>query len=167
MRVVITGAPFSGKTTIVKLLSQIGFQTVPEAAEIVLRREKWENELDLQTKIYKLQLRLEESVDGHLVFLDRGLPDGIAYLEKKGETLPELVEASKNRYDYVFVPERLKFRPGGIRRESSDEEARQIEDRIISVYKRLGYNPVRVPLSDPKTRVRFILSKIGIYPHRL
>ncbi len=165
LRVVLTGGPCAGKTTVLNELSKLGFATVPEAAEILLRKHRFRNSVNFQKKICKLQLKLEEETEPRygLVFFDRGLPDGIAYMEMINRRIPKLEKLSKGRYDFVFVLDRLPFRSEGIRIESGDDEAEELHNRIINVYKRLNYTVFNVPVAPPKDRVRFILSKLGVY----
>jgi predicted ATPase len=82
---VITGGPGIGKTTIIELLAMKGYKIVPEAARMIIEEEKlvesdavpWKNLQLFQEKVAARQLELESVVKGDVIFLDRGIIDGL------------------------------------------------------------------------------------------
>ncbi len=167
-RIVLTGGPCSGKTTVARRLRELGFVVVPEAAETIIRSGKRpEGALEFQWEIFKLQLKLEEEHDGrnHILFLDRGIPDGIAYTRFWGYDPPgEFIKTARNRYDRVLFFERLPFRDEGFRVERSEEEANRAHRLIMEAYRELGYHLDIIPVAPIEERVRMVLRKVGIYP---
>jgi len=110
-----------------------------------------------------LEKKLE--IESHLqrndvIFLDRALPDSIAYYRLCGIDPFEAVEKSRTyRYKTVFLFERLLFEKDPVRSESENTAAR-LEDLLAEGYRMLGYRPVRVPLMPIGRRVDFILNTI-------
>lgn len=170
---VITGAPSSGKTSVIEALARRGYATEPEVArelieECLKRGEKLEdlhkrNEW-LQNEILSLKLERERRQDPQLlVFLDRGIPDSLTYFRIAGLSLSAVVEAAREfRYASVFIFDRLPLVRDGVRSES-DEIARQIDFALERDYIDLGYHPVRVPVMPIEARADFILSTLAEY----
>ena len=111
---VITGGPSSGKSTVIRLLKDMGYQTTVELARhyIDLQRmngrsteEIRSNQRQFQHKVLNLQIDLERRLDPlELVFLDRGLPNELAYYEFK--RIPyEFIGMTKNYIDLQGIAE--------------------------------------------------------------
>ena len=93
MRIVLTGGPGAGKTTVATAIVAADpdrFVLVPEAATCVydLLQTRWdcldtEGQRDVQRRIFRLQRQQEEAVakeqPGKVLLLDRGSVDGAAY----------------------------------------------------------------------------------------
>ena len=88
---VITGAPCSGKTTLIMELNRRGHTTVPETARALIEEgfrlgktigEIRSDELSFQRQILRAKLSMESSLPTtQTIFFDRGLPDSIAYFQ--------------------------------------------------------------------------------------
>lgn len=169
-KIVITGGPCSGKTTIIEELNKRGFPVLRETAkEIIATRRyipisKEESEIR-QDLIFNEQLAKEEKAErgfDEILFLDRGLIDGLGYSvlysgkESIRKYLP-IVETKK--YDAIFLFELLPFDSGGFRSEN-EEEAKKIQEAISNLYKNLGYEIIFVPRMSVNERVDFILKRI-------
>src|SRR5215218_10505139 len=91
---VITGGPSSGKTTTVNILRDRGFATTIEHARHYIDTQRVTgrtvediraNQQLFQRGIIDMQVEQERSLDQEaLVFLDRALPDGLAYFRFLG-----------------------------------------------------------------------------------
>jgi predicted ATPase len=125
---VITGAACSGKTTLIDLLADQGFQTVPETARLHIEREMARgrtldeihaNGADLERVLIDMQLRMERGLRTmDVAFLDRGLPDSLTFCRLSGLNPNEiLAECFHHRYASVFVLDPLPFQQNGARRE--------------------------------------------------
>src|SRR5262249_9748282 len=123
-RVVLTGGPYAGKSTVIEELRRRGFATLPQAAlpglgelNARLGREeqtRWRRArpAEFQSAIAEKQAHLEalaEPGPGGYVFCDRGLLDGLAYCRRWGIAVPdrlqELVE--QRRYAAIGVLDTL------------------------------------------------------------
>lgn len=151
---VITGPPSAGKTTLIEALAAQGHRVVPETArahiaelghtpaEIAADRKL---QARLQRGIAERQHRIEQTLDtAEPLFLDRALPDSIAYFELLALGTDDLIAGARLRYRHVFYLEGLPLQTDGLRFED-DRDAHLIGDAILSAYQRLGYAPVRVP----------------------
>ncbi len=172
---VITGGPCSGKTKTLEALGRQGFLTVQEAARIVVAEERkgnahiktWNGDVsERQERILNLQLKLEREGKERakrqgkgIMFIDRGIPDGIVYYKISEMLLPEkLIEESKperRNYEKIFFLEPISYRCDAVRKEPL-EIARQMHDLLYKTYKDLGYKIIKVPSMPIKERVKFI-----------
>ena len=161
---VLTGAASCGKTELIDELRRRGFNVLEEAA-----REVIEDRLDIpvsndeilkrQLLIFKRQLRRENyDFHGDFLFLDRGLADCITYCEQLLGFVPEEIACGnhRNRYEGVFILEKLPLVKAEYRVEKSDAELDRIHSAIIKTYQDLGYSPVFVPVMSVRNRANFI-----------
>jgi predicted ATPase len=166
---VITGAPCSGKTTIVNELARRGFRVVPEAArayiEAEIKRGRRLEEIKsdparFEGHIFRTKLAVETRLPARKrIFLDRALPDSIAYYRLEGLDPAEPQRQSlRVRYRRVFLFERMAFRKDSVRSEDP-ETAEQIERLIEGAYTDLGYAIVRVPFMAVAERADFLLAR--------
>ena len=96
-----------------------------------------------------------------LIFLDRALPDAMAYyklldLEPDAKLMQALNQAS---YRKIFVMEPLPLVNDYARLEDSATQ-RKIHDLLIEVYTSLSFPLLRVPVMPPHDRVTFILNHL-------
>jgi len=167
---VITGAACSGKTTLIDLLADRGFQTAPEIARQYLDREMGKGRTldeifeDASTEpgIEDMQLRLEHGLRAiDVVFLDRALPDSLTFRRLAGLNPNEiLADCFHHRYASMFLLDRLPFQQNGARIED-DDIAGLIDEWLARDYCALGYNVVRVPVLSIKDRLAFILERLS------
>jgi predicted ATPase len=168
-KVVLTGGPCCGKTTLINELRKRGHFTTGEVAREVL--DEWgtgkNNYEKLQEEIAKRQYLLESEVDdilewkvNKLMFLDRGVIDGVAYSKLFLNKVPKCFGSDsrlKGRYDAVLLLDRLPFIADGTRVENGDEEAEKIHNEIRNSYIQLGYFPISVPvIGTPNQRADYV-----------
>lgn len=176
--VVVTGGPFSGKTTLVRELSGLGYTTVPEAAIDVIRRlndrmgvagqRSWRRShvQEFQRMVFDLQVEREEALDPgpDPVFLDRGLADGIAYCLYQGvEPLPVFRErAASSGYERAFVLDTLEGFDGRGEsgRMSSRQDSLDVGRLLTEVYEAIGVDVVQVGPAPVGGRVQTLLRSI-------
>jgi len=164
----ITGAPCSGKTSVILELERRGFRVVHEAARAYIDEQMALglslNEIKSDISSFEQQI-LFRKVDtelrlspGDTVFLDRGIPDSMAYFNIEGldDSLP-VRESRLYRYRAVFFFERLTFERDGARSED-DYKAARLEGLIKKGYGSLGYTLILIPVVPIKQRVDLVLS---------
>lgn len=180
VKVVLTGGPHSGKTTLLEELARRRARVVPEAAIDVIGRlaaelgreaaREWRHThvTQFQELIARRQLELEGAqlpTSGEPCFCDRGLVDGLVYFQLSGVEPSPFVRraAGAARYDVVVLCElMLPFveRPES-GRSSGLERALEIEARLERTYAGLGYPLLRLPaLSPVATRADLLLERV-------
>ena len=167
---VITGAPCSGKTAVIRELERRGYAVVHEVArayidaEISKGRDLRQIKADLtafEGHILKTKVGIEAGLDpAAVVFLDRAVPDSIAYFQLAGLDPAEPIESSSVFcYRQIFLFERVGFETDAVRSED-DRIAAELDHLLEAAYRKLGYRPVRVPLLTIDERVDFIMKRI-------
>ena len=168
---VITGGPSSGKSTVIQLLKDLGYKTTHEVARhyIDLQRingrsidEIRANQRQFQHKVLNLQIDLERRLDPQeLIFLDRGLPDELAYYQyfnlPPDEKLVEYLKTAT--YKKVFIMDLLPLDKDYARTEDTEAQ-KALHQLIIDSYKARNEPIVMVPVLPPKERVAFILANL-------
>lgn len=170
---VITGTLSSGKTTVIRKLAERGFRTVPELARVYIDEELAKgksieeirvNELEFQQRILQMKIDVEKTLPkDETVFLDRGIPDSVAYYKLSGLEKDNFLEntVSECSYAKVFLLDMVEYKKDYARTET-DEERREIQHLLEAAYTEYGFEVVKVPVMETKDeRVGFILFNIG------
>ena len=174
--VAITGAPSSGKTSVIATLSTLGHATRSEVARAYIEEQlargltldmirSQDAARQMQRIIFTRMREMQAALDpAALVFLDRGLPDSISYFRLAALDAAEVIAACRQQlYRAVFLLDRLPVAHDDVRTED-DAAAQQLEDMLWADYESLGYCPVRVPVMPVAARAAFILSRLGPSP---
>lgn len=150
----ITGAPSSGKTTLISALKHLGFNTVEESARRIIanniKNNIYYNEasIKLQTSILELQITNEKHLRKSaetITFLDRAIPDSIAYFFLIGLDITYAIKKITTvRYDKVFFLQQLPIADDGVR-ENDIKKIYILGKLLYNSYISLGYDPIIIP----------------------
>lgn len=155
-KIVITGGPSGGKTTLIEgLKKELGPQVavVPEAASILYRGgfprlKSRSSPLFTQRSIFFVQRELEglvatENTKAPLIVCDRGSLDGIAYWPRSGthffKTLGTSEKGELRRYDWVIHLDTASpdfYDTTNPLRTESYREASALNDRVKSAWQK-------------------------------
>lgn len=167
----ITGAPSSGKTTIIKLLEKKGYKVLYEIARLYIDRELKKgktiqqirkDEAAFQKNILDQKAYFENKLNPkEITFLDRAVPDSIAYYELVGVPKDKYLEnaVKKTFYKKIFLFEGLDFEKDYARTESEDE-VKKLEKLLLEAYRKLSFPVIKVPKMSVQKRVKFILDNL-------
>ncbi len=167
---VLTGAICCGKTTLVDMLAERGFRTLPETSRLYLKREVAKGrELEEifasaadERALTEMQRMAENGLEAHeATFLDRALPDYLWFWRLLGMDPNELLaQCFFFRYASVFILDQLPLQMDGAR---LDDEAYTdlLDEWLTRDYSTLGYEVVRVPVLPPEERVAFVLESLS------
>jgi predicted ATPase len=189
-KIIITGAPRSGKTITIQLLHQNGYNTVEEPVANIIRNIMSNEQISPDVKqsfihfnaqynefyqkflsdCYNTFLENFNKVEeGKITFFDRGIPDLFIIAELLGISVPEeLFKSSMSirYYPTVFFFEML---PIDIVLSNLHERpmfdlsvVQLIEKRIIEIYTKYGYEIIRIPIATPAERVNFLMEQIKL-----
>ncbi len=166
---VLTGGTCTGKTTALQALEKEGFNVIPEAARAIIVSESakgsklvpWVDRAGFQREVLRRQLESESKASTD-VFLDRGIPDGIAFYRIVGLQPPdELIKASQEaRYDKIFLLDLLPVYPSDPIRKEDAETSRKIHEMIREIYQSLGYKVINIPALPVSERIKLIKKNI-------
>ena len=173
-KVVITGGPGTGKSTVIEKLTQLEFTCMPEISRIIIKgaQERGIDQLFLKDPLLFSKLLLEGRIDQYkkaeitaekIVFFDRGIPDVFGYLNYLETDYPEnfIDQSLKHRYDKVFMmpPWQGIYKTDNERYESY-EQSLIIHEHLILAYKKIDYSVVIVPEGNIASRAEFILNSL-------
>jgi predicted ATPase len=172
---VVTGAPSSGKTTLVKELERLGYRVVHEVArnyiEAQMQRgrtleEVRADERSFETYLLNTKVAIEATLPkDEVIVFDRAIPDSIAYFQAAGLDTVEAVEKSpRNQYRKIFLLDRLPYKTDHARIEDKDT-AVKLDQRLEQSYKMLGYDVIRIPVMSIQDRLEIVLREIEKNPH--
>jgi len=168
---IITGAPCSGKTTVIKEIEPRGIRVIQEVARAYIDRQLGKglrlkqikaDLLQFERQILHAKIRIEESLTAtEPVVFDRGVPDSIAYYNLEGLDPAEPLKYSRRTcYRRIFFFERFDFLKDGVR--SEDEKiAARLNDLLIDAYGQVGYDIIMVPVMPVIDRVDLVLENIN------
>lgn len=173
--IVITGGPGTGKTTIIDGLVEKGYTCFSEISrDITLEAKKQGIEqLFLENPLLFSELLLEgrkkqfQEANNHtseLVFLDRGIPDILAYMHYIGDSYPAFFDKAckDNKYTKIFfLPPWEDIYSCDEARYENFEQATLIFNHLKETYQKYGYEIIEVPKDNLDNRIIFILEQLS------
>ncbi len=177
-KVVITGGPGTGKTSLVKSLEEAGYPCYHEiirdlTSEAIEGSDPSQfatnplafvkdpflfNEKILQGRLR--QFHEASSSDSRVVFFDRGMPDVLAYMDYFNQSYGEDFKdpCHQFRYDKVIIlpPWKGIYKSDGERFESF-EEASAIHIELVNKYEYFEYAPVQLPTGTVEERLQSVV----------
>ncbi len=180
-KIVITGGPYSGKTTLVHHLAAQGFSIIPEVAIEVIKelnhklgvdeQKRWRKAhvAEFQFMVAKRQAEQEARTlpgNGSVVFCDRGQYDAIAYFRYYDTPISEEIRLfiEETKYEQVFILDTLTTfsqRPE-TGRTSNRTASLRIRGLLEEVYRQYGYEPVHIPERVVQERVGMLLQHLRL-----
>lgn len=173
--IVIIGGPGTGKTTIIDGLLERGHCCYPEISrEITLEAKKQgieqlflENPLlfsELLLEGRKKQYHQAVAEENAVVFIDRGIPDVLAYMHYIGDAYPAFFDEAcrEHKYTKIFIlpPWEAIYESDDARYENY-EQATLIYKHLKETYESYGYNLIEVPKDTVDNRILFILGHLS------
>ena len=175
-RIVISGGPGTGKTSLISHLEKEGYKCMHEISRdiTIAAQKEGVSQLFLKKPLLfsekLLEGRLQQFNDGFIspegcVFYDRGMPDITAYMDYIDSQYPSDFSkiCSSNRYDAIFLlpPWKAIYRQDNERYESF-EQAEELHQFLVNSYKIFNYTVIEVPHGTIEERITFILDKLKL-----
>lgn len=173
--VVIIGGPGTGKTTIIDGLTTKGYCCYPEISREVTMEAKKQGieQLFLEKPLLFSELLLEgrkkqfdnaQQEPHEIVFLDRGIPDVLAYMHYIGDSYPAFFDQAcrDNIYSRIFIlPPWEEIYESDEARYENFEQATLIYNHLVETYQKYGYNLIEVPKGTVDERINYILETLN------
>ena len=171
---VIIGGPGTGKTSIINELKARGYCCYPEISrEVTMEaRKQGIDQLFLEQPLLFSELLLEgrkkqyleaQNEPHEVVFIDRGIPDVLAYMHYIGDSYPSFFDDAcrENIYSEVYIlPPWKEIYVSDEARYENYEQSELIHNHLVETYTKYGYNLIEVPKDSLDNRILFILDKI-------
>lgn len=172
--IVLIGGPGTGKSTIIDRLREKGFCCYPEMARQVTVAAQKEGiaQLFLENPLLFSELLLEGRKKQYqnainepdkIIFMDRGIPDVLAYMNYIGDQYPPSFEEACKNYVYtkIFIlPPWEEIFVNDQERYENFEQSKKINIHLVETYKKYGYELIEVPKDSLDNRILFILDRI-------
>lgn len=174
-KIVITGGPSTGKSTVINELQKRNYHCFDEVSRDIIRKAKEEgiDQLFLEDPLLFSKMLLEgrvkhyheaDFIEAPFVFFDRGIPDVNAYLKFVKQEIPEEFEITTKAHPYdklVFImPPWQEIFTGDEERYEDFNQAQLIHNKLVNYYKELDYYLVFVPFGPVGKRIDFIIKSI-------
>jgi len=172
--VVLIGGPGTGKSTIIDRLKEKGYCCYPEISRQVTMKAQEEGieQLFLENPLLFSELLLEGRKKQYenaikepdkIIFLDRGIPDVLAYMNYIGDQYPPSFEkaCTDHLYTKIFLfPPWEEIFISDQERYENFEQSKNIDVHLVETYKKYGYELIEVPKDTVDNRILFILDQI-------
>lgn len=175
-RVIITGGPGTGKSSIINELEAKGYPCHTEVSRAVIKEEMekgsgllpWRDLSGFSDKVFKGQTsQYHDAEEGKVNFYDRGMIDVIAYLRKDGhpsDGLGDLVDHYPYNNTVFLTPPWHEIYSQDEERKENVEEMEAIHHSLMETYQSFGYKVVEVPKVSLSERVNFVLKTLELAP---
>ena len=168
-RIVLTGGPGSGKTTVLEIFRESGYAVGEDIARSIIRER---NAAGLsprpEPQAFAEQI-LEKEIERYLtvtsspMFFERGITDVAGSLYGTGalddHTSKQLVDRYRYEFIFLFPPWADIYRTDDERDHTFDHSVRVFKS-TRDWYLRFGYEVIEVPIDTPQTRAEFILEHV-------
>jgi predicted ATPase len=162
-RYIITGAPGTGKSSVLKELMKKGYSCFPEISREIIKEQQaiggdlfpWMNLKDFAKECYKKMLADCENAQKGINFFDRAIPDNIAYLKRRNIPIQDFYFDHLSLYEkeVFFFPVWPDVFINDLQRPESIDEAYLLEKYLLETYHNLDFKLIQMPLVDIDQRV--------------
>ena len=170
----VTGAPGTGKSTLVAALAAAGIATSEEVGRQIIREQlaiggdalPWGDEVAFAALMWPREIAAREAAlaTGGAVVLDRGLPDVVGFLRASALPVPAALDCAARERRYhgrvflapywpaIFVRDAERPRSAGY--------AAATHAVMLATYRDYGYHVVELPRASVAERVAFVRERL-------
>jgi len=172
-RVVFTGGPGSGKTSVIQFFNSIGYASAPEVGRKVIQRQvdikgtalPWMDKIAFRDEMVLEEINNFQAYgNSNLAFFDRCIVDSYGYSMLERLPVSELLLKSCNELTYnqnVFIfPPWESIYENDLERKQDFNEAVATYVEMVNTYRKFGYMLTEVPKLSVQERAEFILDSI-------
>lgn len=171
---IVTGAPCSGKSSLIAHLQKNGYQTIPEVFHLLYAQafenntaqSFFDNPIALRYQLMNTQIDLESRLNPRgTAFLDRSVWDIIFFGEWYNIPMPQDLYdlAAHQHYDCIFFLDLLpqRFYQTTQFRGESFEVAQKMHQFFLERYSKIGLSFIKVPFNTVEKRASFIIDHLS------
>lgn len=170
-RIILTGGPCAGKTTLINALKARSFTCREESGRAIIQDQTRINGNALPWKSPLLFAEMMLTMDMHAwhrsgdndiaVFYDRGIPDIAGYLSLTGEEIPVYLINAIDHFRYapkviLLPPWKAIYQQDTERRQSWGEAVRTYE-AMCTTYEQYGYQLLELPPAPVAIRLEQLI----------
>lgn len=171
---VITGAPSTGKSSVITELRNMNFECHGEIARDIIKENQennlnifpWVNMKEFSDMVYSRMKTTLSTIENDLCFLDRSVVDLIGYMNFADEAAPknysELAKSANYAEKVFIMPLWESIYINDNERKESIEQAKNIDLNLRKAYTEHGFTLIDVPLLPIKERAQFIINEIEL-----
>lgn len=170
-RVVISGCSGGGKSTLISELRRRNCCVVDKPGRLIVREQldmggaalPWVDPVGFLWQVLARAKADAAESDDAMMFFDRGMVDAALGLEHLTGVRAETLLVGCPRYDrlvFLAPPWPEIYVTDAERRHGFEDAAAEFE-RLLTGYRRLGYEIALLPRSSVSTRADFVLSTVG------
>ena len=169
LKIVITGGPGTGKSSLLDLLRQKGYRCENEVAREVIRDQllingnlvPWADLLGYSKLVFNRIAQVTKEADQFSVTIfDRSAVDVIAYLRHGEIPVPEYMMEAVQKLGYhktvFFAPFWPQIYLNDAERKENAQLAEEISDALNETYRLLGFEVCQLEKVSAQTRANFI-----------
>lgn len=179
---IITGGPYSGKSSVLRLLEQHGIQVLHETARLIIKEDQQKKELDPSyrylypwedqglfcRRCHERQIQREKELSGDMVILDRSIIDNLAYAAVEGIELDKRIYRDIENAGYekkVFLFQLLKSYKTDEQRKDNEDQVKAVHRELYNVYSSLGFEIIDIPLFSDDKDTNIIMRAEAVLKH--
>lgn len=173
-KIIITGGPGAGKTSLLEALARAGYHCSEEASRRLIAEQAaagsdclpWTNLSCFADKVLDrmIDLYTQTAANTDITFFDRGIPDIIAYLRAAGLPVYERYYTALREHPYHYVafilPPWQAIYVNDAERWQTFEESVHLYRNLRETYQSLNFIMVDVPEASVNDRMKFIMETI-------
>jgi len=171
-RVVLTGGPGAGKTSLLLALQDRGYAVVHESARAIIQERRSSGRSPRPEPLAFAQEILRRDIEhfdqrsslSGSVFYDRGILDALCMLDEARPFDPRELEELVSRYPYyrkVFVlPPWDAIYAQDAERDQTFADAVRVHAMLDAWYRRCGYELIEVPRASVAERCAYVLGEL-------
>lgn len=170
---IITGAPCTGKSSLIEHFQSMGIPCKEEIARQVIKKSlaqgsnalPWQDNFSFSTLVLAVMKDQNSNWEHSMGFVDRGIPDLEAYLKLSGHPLPqgysEALKVAPYAKTVFLCPPVKEWYQNDAERKEDFSQALAIHESLKTCYLDRGFQIIEVPLLSVEQRCQWILDQVS------